>query len=135
MDDGKLLLKTAGAVVVPAAATGGSVALDFSSSASTCYGMGQNRPAVGPTGLHGAYDTRSLSVLNQTFDFKVSMTTMEVTAIVPRVTPTALLRLTSTARTTHAFDFKRTMGNEGGATNAAPFTICGGQVRGNTPLL
>ena len=60
--------------------------------------MGQNRPAndhgTGDIDDHGAYDTRSLTVLNQTFDFQ------------------------------------KTMGNEGGATNAAPYIICGGSGAG-----
>jgi hypothetical protein len=85
VDDGAVLLRQT-AQVVPAAATGGSAAFDFSPSASTVFGMGQNRPAQD----EWMYDTRSLDVRNQTFNFETIM------------------------------------GNEGGATNGAPFIIGGG---------
>ena len=74
VDDGKLLLRSSGATVVPAAATGGSICLDFSSSASVLYGMGQNRPAQdSPNQVVAEYDTRSLDVRSQTFDFQQIM--------------------------------------------------------------
>lgn len=95
VDDGKLLLRSSGATVMPAAATGGSICLNFSSSASVLYGMGQNRPAQdSPNQVVAEYDTRSLDVRSQTFDFQ------------------------------------QIMGNEGGATNAAPYVIGGGKAGG-----
>jgi alpha-D-xyloside xylohydrolase len=88
VDDGAVLLRQT-AQLVPAAATGGSLTFDFSPSASTVFGMGQNRPGNSEKSRPWEYDTRSLDVRNQVFDFKT------------------------------------TMGQEGGATNSAPFIVGG----------
>jgi alpha-glucosidase (family GH31 glycosyl hydrolase) len=88
-----VLLKQS-ALLVPAAETGGSTTWDFSPSATTVYGMGQNRPSKTKSlppdekwHQPWEYDTRSLDVRSQTFDFQQAMS------------------------------------QEGGATNAAPFIV------------
>jgi alpha-D-xyloside xylohydrolase len=93
IDDGAVLLKQS-ALLVPAAETGGSTTWDFSPSATTVYGMGQNRPSKTKSlppdekwHQPWEYDTRSLDVRSQTFDFQQAMS------------------------------------QEGGATNAAPFIV------------
>ena len=90
VSDDLVLLRTV-ALTVPAAATGGSVTFEFEDG-TVLFGMGQNRPGASPVGTPGGpYDTRSLDVRNQ------------------------------------SFDFRHVMGNEGGASNAAPF-LMGGRV-------
>jgi hypothetical protein len=85
VDDGKVLLRQT-SLTMPAPVSGGAASFDFSTSAQHVFGMGQNRPAQD----EWMYDTRSLDVRNQTFNFETIM------------------------------------GNEGGATNGAPFIIGGG---------
>lgn len=90
VSDDLVLLRTV-ALTVPAAATGGSVTFEFEDG-TVLFGMGQNRPGASPVGTPGGpYDTRSMDVRNQ------------------------------------SFDFRHVMGNEGGASNAAPF-LMGGRV-------
>jgi alpha-D-xyloside xylohydrolase len=73
VDDGAVLLRQTG-LVPPAAATGGSATFDFSSSATSVYGMGQNRPGQGMCdGLFCMYNTRSMDVRDQHFNFAETM--------------------------------------------------------------
>eukprot|EP01050_Picozoa_sp_SAG11_P011091 SAG11_NODE_1151_length_5668_cov_6.748070_1_plen_330_part_00 len=68
VDDGKVLLRQT-SLTLPAPISGGAVSFDFSTSAQHVFGMGQNRPAQD----EWVYDTRSLDVRNQTFDFEKIM--------------------------------------------------------------
>ena len=86
VDDGAALLAQT-ALSLSASGAGCAAAFDFSPSATTVFGMGQNRPAQADAAHRWMYDTRSLDVRNQTFDFAT------------------------------------TMGNEGGATNSAPYIV------------
>ena len=86
VDDGAALLSQT-ALSLSASGAGCAAAFDFSPSATTVFGMGQNRPAQADAAHRWMYDTRSLDVRNQTFDFAT------------------------------------TMGNEGGATNSAPYIV------------
>jgi alpha-D-xyloside xylohydrolase len=69
-----LLLLRATRITVPSAATGGSATFTFKGSATSVFGMGQNRPGAAPMGSPGGpFDTRSMDARNQSFDFRRAM--------------------------------------------------------------